>query len=196
MKLSPLYREALTFAYDLHRDQERKELGVPYMAHVLGVSSLTLEFGGDEEQAIAALLHDAAEDQGGAAVLAEIRSRFGVRVADIVRECTDSLESPKPPWKERKVRYLEHLARAPVDAQLVAACDKLYNLNATIADYRQQGEALWPRFAGGKAGVLWYFRSLADGFNLQNPVLETLRRGVAELESLVREHTARNGGVG
>ena len=154
MILSDKYKQALAFAFDLHRTQERKGSGTPYVAHILGVSSMALEYGATEEEAIAALLHDAAEDQGGEAILLEIENRFGPSVAGVVRECTDAVEDPKPPWKERKVRYLEHLKSASASAGLVASCDKLYNLRAIVADYRIVGETLWDRFAGGKEGVL------------------------------------------
>jgi (p)ppGpp synthase/HD superfamily hydrolase len=184
MQLSDRYRDALVFAFDLHRAQERKGSGVPYVAHILGVSSLVLEYGGDEESAIAGLLHDAVEDQGGLSVLARIEERFGAKVAAIVLACTDSHEVPKPPWHERKRAYVAHLHVAPPDAQLVSACDKLYNLRAICADYRTVGEALWGRFTGGREGVLWYYRELAAAFTIDNPVVRDLRSTAAELEGI------------
>lgn len=185
MQLSDKYRAALALAFDLHREQERKGSGVPYVAHVLGVSSLVLEYGGDEACGIAGLLHDAVEDQGGSAMLARIETEFGQEVARLVEACTDSVSTPKPPWRERKQRYIEHLRRAPADAQLVAACDKLYNLRTIVNDYRAVGEALWQRFSGGREGVLWYYQALAAAFTLENPVVEELRRTLAELGRLV-----------
>jgi (p)ppGpp synthase/HD superfamily hydrolase len=180
--LSDRYRAALTFAFDLHRRQERKGSGVPYVAHVLGVSSLTMEYGGDEDAAIAALLHDAVEDHGGLVMLGQIENAFGSNVAAIVLSCTDSHESPKPPWRERKEKYIAHLRAAPPEAQLVAACDKLYNLRTILADYRTVGEALWGRFTGGREGVLWYYQTLADrGFSIDNPVVADFRAAAAEL---------------
>lgn len=184
-RLSPRFGEALGFAFDLHRDQMRKGSGIPYFSHLLAVSALALEFGADEDQSIAALLHDAAEDRGGEPILDEIGSRFGGRVAEMVRACTDALEEPKPPWKERKVRYLAHLAAAPAEAQLVSACDKLHNLRAIVSDYRKVGEALWERFSGGREGVLWYYRELAAVFPEDNPVRPELERALADLESLL-----------
>jgi (p)ppGpp synthase/HD superfamily hydrolase len=184
-ELSDAYRDALGYAFDLHRTQRRAGSGVPYVAHVLGVSSLTIEYGGDEAQAIAALLHDAAEDQGGETVLATIEQRFGERVTRIVRACTDALETPKPPWKTRKVRYLEHLRTSTADVQLVAACDKLYNLRCIVNDYRIVGEELWARFSGGRDGVLWYYAELARCFTLSNPVVAELERTVQQLEHLL-----------
>jgi (p)ppGpp synthase/HD superfamily hydrolase len=182
VQLSDRYRVALAFAFDLHRAQERKASGVPYVAHVLGVSSLVMEYGGDEDAAIAALLHDAVEDQGGLAMLQQIEQAFGSKVAEIVLACTDSHESPKPPWRDRKRRYVAHLRGAPAEAQLVAACDKLYNLRTILADFRLVGEALWERFTGGREGVLWYYQALAAGaFTIENPVVDDLRSAASEL---------------
>ena len=187
MLLSDRYRDALGLAFELHRTQERKASGVPYVAHVIGVSSLALEYGADEDGAIAALLHDAVEDQGGPPVLARIQREFGDKVASIVELCTDSLEKPKLPWRPRKERYVAHLRDAPPDAQLVSACDKLYNLRSIIADYRTAGETLWQRFAGGREGVLWYYRALGAAFSAENPVTSEFRRTLAELERLLGE---------
>jgi (p)ppGpp synthase/HD superfamily hydrolase len=186
MMLTDRYRDALVYAFDLHREQERKGSGVPYFAHLIGVSSLALEHGADEDGAIAALLHDAVEDQGGEPVLAEIKSRYGEGVAAIVSACTDSVETPKPPWRARKERYVAHLAAAAPEAQLVSACDKLYNARAILADYRVVGEALWSRFTGGREGTLWYYRALASAFTLDNVVKRELDEVVTELETLAR----------
>jgi hypothetical protein len=146
MILSERYREALGFAFDLHKEQTRQGSGVPYVAHLVGVSSLALEYGADEDEAIAALLHDAVEDQGGSETLGRIKSRFGERVGSIVAGCTDAVDPPKPPWRERKEKYLEHLRTADRSVQLVSACDKLYNARAIVSDYRKIGESLWSRF--------------------------------------------------
>lgn len=187
MQLSTAYRDALGYAFDLHRTQERTRSGVPYVAHLIGVSSLTLEYGGDEEQGIAALLHDSAEDQGGEATLREIETRFGPRVARIVRACTDALETPKPPWRDRKERYLQHLKTTAAEAQLVAACDKLYNLRAIVGDYRHEREAVWSRFSGGREGVLWYYTELTRTFTLHSGVVEELQRTLQQLNTLLGE---------
>jgi GTP pyrophosphokinase len=154
--------DAFSFALDLHRTQVRKGSNTPYIAHLMGVSSLALEFGADEDEAIAALLHDAAEDQGGARTLAEIERRFGHRVAEIVEHCTDALTEPKPPWRERKEAYLRLLATAPASVKLVSGSDKLYNARCLVSDYRAVGEALWDRFSGGRDGVLWYYGRLPE----------------------------------
>jgi (p)ppGpp synthase/HD superfamily hydrolase len=183
--LTGRYREALTFAFDLHREQARKGSGVPYVAHLLGVSSLALEHGADEDEAIAALLHDAVEDQGGAPVLEAIRQRFGARVADIVAGLSDSMGEPKPPWRERKERYLAHLATASASVRLVSSCDKLYNARSILDDAKRLGPSVWDRFTGGRDGSLWYYRALADFFAATgSPVASELLRVVAELERL------------
>jgi (p)ppGpp synthase/HD superfamily hydrolase len=186
MKLSDRYAVALEFAFRLHRSQERKGSGVPYVAHLLGVSSLALEYGADEDEAIAALLHDAVEDQGGLAVLERIRTSFGERVADTVLGCSDwPGEGSKPPWRERKERYLAHLETAAPSVRLVSACDKLYNARTILADLEREGEGVWSRFTGGRAGSLWYYRSLAERFGtLQSPVADELSRVVGRLEAL------------
>ena len=162
--LSDRYGQALAFAHDLHRDQRRKGTAIPYVSHLLTVSALVLEHGGDEDQAIAALLHDAAEDQGGQATLAVIADRFGAGVAQIVSDCTDSWEEPKPDWRTRKQAYLDGLAMKPARSLLVSLADKTHNAEAIWHDHRELGDMLWPRFTGGAAGTRWYYRSLADRF--------------------------------
>jgi GTP pyrophosphokinase len=185
MLLTDRFRAALNLTFDLHRTQERKGSGVPYVAHVLGVASLVMEHGGDEDSAIAALLHDAVEDQGGLSVLAQIESDFGKKVAAIVLACSDSVSEPKPPWRERKELYVAHLRRATPEAQLVSACDKLYNLRTILGDYERVGEALWSRFTGGRDGVLWYYGALADqAFTIDNGVVHELRAAARELRRL------------
>ena len=163
-KLTHRFDEALQLAADLHRKQFRKGTGTPYMAHLLGVASLVLEDGGDEDQAIAALLHDAAEDQGGRNILEEIRARFGDRVATIVDGCTDTYEVPKPAWRRRKEDYLEHLRSVPSSVRLVSLADKLQNARSILTDLNRSGEKVWLRFNGGKEGTLWYYRSLVKVF--------------------------------
>ena len=186
MILSARYRDALVYAFDLHQNQSRSGSGVPYFAHLIGVSSLALEYGADEDQAIAALLHDAVEDQGGRETLAQISVRFGREVAAIVEGCTDAVDPPKPPWRERKETYLAHLRGAARPVQLVSACDKLYNARAIATDYRIVGEALWSRFSGGREGVLWYYRELAQVFPPDLPPAAELRRAVDEMRCLTQ----------
>jgi (p)ppGpp synthase/HD superfamily hydrolase len=186
--LSARFEEALAFAARLHREQVRKGSGVPYVAHLLATASLALEHGADEDEAIAALLHDAVEDQGGPAIRREIERRFGPRVATIVDECSDTDQDPKPPWRERKETYLAHLAGVSRAALLVTACDKLHNARSILADYDRLGEDLWERFSGGREGTLWYYRSVVDVLAgvFDAPVMDELRETVAQLEERAR----------
>ncbi len=174
----------------------RKGTTVPYIAHVLGVASIVLENGGTEEEAIAALLHDAAEDAGGEATLAEIRARFGDFVGDIVLACSDSLaENPaeKRPWLERKHEHVAQLAQAPRAVCLVAAADKLHNVRAVLRDYRAVGEELWPRFKGGRDGTLWYYDTVSQVLlrRWPSPLTEELRRHVERLLAMASGSIAR-----
>lgn len=159
------FEAALLLAHQIHREQRRKGTGIPYIAHVLGVAAIAMEYGATEDEAIGALLHDAAEDGGGEATLAEIRARFGDVVADIVLGCSDSLvEDPedKLPWRERKENYLAHLETASPSVCLVSAADKLHNVRAIARDYREHGEEIWERFQGRRDGTLWYYDTVAD----------------------------------
>jgi GTP pyrophosphokinase len=178
------FEQALVYAARLHRGQRRKGAGVPYVSHLLAVAALVLEHGGDEEEAIAALLHDTIEDVGGEAVVQEIRDRFGPRVLAIVEGCSDSDQVPKPPWRERKRAYIERLAGATPSVRLVCAADKLHNSRAVLEDYRRIGEELWTRFRGGREGTLWYYRAVTDTLlRLETTALvEELNRVVTELE--------------
>ena len=189
MILSTRFEEALVFAARLHREQIRKGTVIPYIAHLLGVTSIVLEHGGNEDEAIAALLHDAIEDQGGASTREEIRRRFGEAVVAIVNGCTDAEVIPKPPWKARKEAYIAHMAHASPSVRLVSAADKLHNARAILADYRVLGDALWIRFNGGKAGTLWYYRCLVSAFRARGttPLVEELDRVVSEIEHLALE---------
>ena len=185
-KLTSRFDEALQYASDLHRTQIREGSKVPYIAHLLGVTALVLEEGGDEEEAIAALLHDAVEDQGGQATLEEIRKRFGARVARIVEACSDSDTIPRPPWRERKEAYVARIRHEPAEVRRVSLADKLYNARAILADFRRVGEKVWERFNGGREGTLWYYRELAKAFRDVGPhfMAEELDRVVTELEHL------------
>jgi (p)ppGpp synthase/HD superfamily hydrolase len=187
MNLTPRFEEALIYANQLHLRQVRKGSAVPYVAHLLGVCSLVMEFGGDEDQAIAALLHDAIEDQGGDATRQEIRKRFGERVTTIVDGCSDTDQTPKPAWKQRKEAYLAHLRKAPAVIRLVSAADKVHNVRSLTADYRQKGDLLWSRFQGGREGSLWYYRELVQIFWETGPegIARELAQAVEELESLM-----------
>ncbi|OWY65413.1 phosphohydrolase [cyanobacterium TDX16] len=187
--LSSRFTEALTYATELHANQVRKSSGVPYISHLLGVTSTALEYGANEDEAIAALLHDAIEDQGGAATRAEIRRRFGDTVTAIVDGCTDAEIIPKPPWRQRKEAYIATIPQASPSIILVSAADKLHNARSILKDYRALGETVWERFKGGKHGTLWYYRAVVEAFIAKGttPLSEELERVVAELEQLVKD---------
>lgn len=180
-KLGRRFERALVFAAQQHNGQRRKGSNVPYVGHLLGVASLVLEAGGDEDLAIAALLHDVVEDCGGLPMLKEVRRRFGKRVAHIVDGCTDAYEEPKPEWRFRKGKYLKRLRTEDSEVRLVSCADKLYNARAILRDYREVGESIWERFRGKRDGTLWYYRALADEFQRGRP-----NRLVNELEGTVR----------
>lgn len=185
-KLTERFEDALVYAAQLHSRQTRKGTDVPYVSHLLAVTALVLQDGGDEDQAIAALLHDAVEDQGGRGTLAEIRQRYGDRVASIVESCTDAYELPKPPWQERKENYLAHLPEATPDARRVSLADKLHNARSILRDLRQEGPVVWSRFKGGREGTLWYYRSLVEIFRATGSdyMVEELDRVVTAIEGL------------
>jgi len=186
MQLTTRFNEALQYAVRLHAGQVRKVSGEPYAAHLLGVASIALDYGADEDEAIAALLHDAIEDQGGAAIGEEILRRFGPGVAAIVRGCTDAETMPKPPWQERKEAFLAHLEHASPSVRLVAAADKLHNVRSLLRDYRGQGETIWRHFKGGQAKTLWYYRAAVEVLKRSGttPLVEELDRAVTELERM------------
>ncbi|MBC7929191.1 MAG: HD domain-containing protein [Rubrivivax sp.] len=189
MRLTARFEEALVYAARLHAGQLRKGTAIPYVSHLLAVAGLVLENGGAEDEAIAALLHDAVEDQGGAATREEIRLRFGEQVAAIVDGCTDAETVPKPPWRERKERYVAHIADASDSVRLVSASDKLHNARSILSDLRSCGGAVWDRFKGGREGTLWYYRSLVEAFRAHgsSPLVEELTRTVAEIERLAAD---------
>jgi (p)ppGpp synthase/HD superfamily hydrolase len=167
--LGPRFEEALTFASRLHREQTRKHSTIPYVAHLLAVCSLVLEHNGDESQAIAALLHDGPEDQGGEATLAEIRSRFGDDVGDLVAACGEPLHHGKSAWRDRKETFLEHLASVSPRALLVIAADKVHNARCIVGDHAVIGGEIFNRFNGGVAGTKWYYRQLVAAFERRAP---------------------------
>lgn len=183
--LTSRFVEALAYATDVHQGQLRKGTAVPYVSHPLAVCSLVLEDGGSEDEAIAALLHDAVEDGGGRERLDDIRKRFGDRVADIVWGCSDTDQVPKPPWKERKLRYIEHVRQASAAVRRVSCADKVHNARAILRDYRLLGERLWERFSSSGDETLWYYRELLAAFRGagSGPLVEELARVVGELET-------------
>lgn len=195
VKLGPRFQRACAFAAEKHAGQTRKASSIPYIAHLMGVASLVLEGGGDEDMAIAALLHDVVEDCGGAPMLKEVRRRFGNRVAEIVDGCTDAYDIPKPPWRERKEAYIRRLKKESSDTRLVSAADKLNNLRSIISDYRAIGESVWSRFSGGREGTLWYYRTLRDVFLERKPnrITRDYALAVNELELLATGDTLSGG---
>jgi (p)ppGpp synthase/HD superfamily hydrolase len=186
--LTQRFVEALRYAAELHQFQRRKGKGQPYVGHLLGVAAIVIQHGGGEDQVIAALLHDAVEDQGGLPRLDEIRQKFGGEVARIVDGCTDSYEArgEQRPWTERKSAYIARVAQEPADVRLVSAADKLANAREILADYRVEGDAVFQRFQGRKHGTLWYYRQLVNVFRRAggSPLIEELDRVVTELETL------------
>jgi (p)ppGpp synthase/HD superfamily hydrolase len=187
VELTERFDEAFLLASELHRAQKRKSTEIPYISHLMTVSALVLENGGSEEEAIAALLHDAVEDQGGQATLQRIRQQFGDTVADLVWALSDTDETPKPAWRERKERYLRHLEEAPLSVLRVSAADKRHNARSIVKDYLLVGEDLWNRFSAPAADQIWYYRSLADVFRrrLGGSLASELTRAVADLEWLM-----------
>jgi len=179
--LTHRFDEAFQFAHELYRTQRRKGTLIPYISHLMTVAALVLEHGGNEDQAIAGLSHDAPEDQGGATTLTEIRARFGDTVARIVADCTDSWKDPKPEWRERKEAYLAKLPHKPPESLLVSLADKTHNAEAVLWDYRTHGEDLWSRFKGGAEGTRWYYGALVEVFQAQlaGSLTDRLARAVA-----------------
>ncbi|MDT5391182.1 MAG: hypothetical protein QOE04_4823 [Mycobacterium sp.] len=190
--LTERFDEALAYVAHLHRTQLRKGGDIPYLGHLLSVSSLVIEGGGTETQAIAGLLHDAVEDQGGAPILAEIRAKFGDDVAAIVDQCSDTDVVPKPPWKARKEAYIAHLDTASDDTILVSLADKLDNARALLRDYRIVGAELWQRFSvNDPKEHLWYYRSLLEVFKDRNQtwLVDELDRVITTLEESITQTT-------
>jgi (p)ppGpp synthase/HD superfamily hydrolase len=191
IKLGPRFLRAFEFAGEKHKYQTRKASTIPYIAHLMGVASLVLEAGGDEDLAIAGLLHDIVEDCGGAPMLTKVRRRFGSRVAKIVDGCTDADAYPKPPWRERKENYIARLREEDADTRLVSAADKLNNVRSILSDYREIGESVWSRFNGKRDGTLWYYRTLRDEFlrGKANRVTQDFALEVRKLEHLAANPT-------
>jgi len=191
--LSTRFDHALLFAAQVHRDQDRKKSGIPYISHLLGVASIVLDYGGDEEMAIAALLHDAVEDHGGRPMLKMIERIFGARVAKIVDGCTDSYaEDPKKKegWEQRKFRYLRRIRHEDAETRFVSAADKFYNARAVLRDLRYNGDVAFARFSVPKTKIIWYYRSLVNQYraggvtHLLKPLIDDLDRVVTEVEHL------------
>ena len=187
MELGTRFEDALVYASEAHRRQARKGTEIPYVSHLLGVTALVLEDGGDEDEAIAALLHDVCEDQGGLGRLEDVRRRFGERVAGIVAACTDSFEDPMPPWKERKDAYIARVREEHDDSALrVSVADKLNNTRTLLraVKFADDPASVWGRSEQGRDCVLWYYRTLERAFRsrMQSPLLEELAAVVTQLE--------------
>jgi len=195
--LSRRFREALAFAAETHEGQGRKGTDTPYISHLLGVTDIVLEHGGDEEQAIAALLHDAIEDCGGDEMRQKIRERFGDRVTRMVDDCTDAEVIPKPPWRQRKLDYLAHIPEAHPDSLLVSMADKLHNSTAIVRDFRRHGPSVFDRFSAGPKDTAWYYESLVNAYEARQlagdlqgdalALLEELRSAVEKLWAAAHE---------
>jgi len=183
--LGERFDRAFALASTLHRSQRRKASDIPYVSHLMAVAALVLEHGGGEDDAIAALLHDAAEDQGGLATLERIRVEFGPRVAELIAGASDTFESPKPAWRARKERYLAHLREADEAALRLSLADKLHNARCTLVDVRAQGTSAWQRFSGGREGTLWYLGSVAD-IGRERGVHASLVRELDEVVALLQ----------
>ena len=187
MAYSERFDDALQFASDLHRDQVRKGRGVPYITHLLGVASLVGAHGGDEDQVIAALLHDAIEDCVGEVpdIAEQIEERYGEKVREIVEGLTDAYQQPKPPWTERKQTYIDHVRELPPDSPVLLVClsDKMHNVRSILRDLRTEGDELWEIFTGGHGGTLWYYTTLAEVFDgkMEGHLVEEFRRLVGAM---------------
>ncbi len=193
--MTPRFAEAFLFAERLHCAEVRKKTLVPTISHLMAVAALVLENGGGEDEAMAALLHDTAEDCGGRPVLDEIRRRFGDSVASIVEGCSDTLESPKPRWKPRKESYLEHLDTAPEANLLVSLADKVHNARSLAFEYRRVGDDLWQRFSASQEQTMWYYESLLAIFRRRCPeahrlLVNELARALRDLKTQVRRGAA------
>jgi len=191
MKVSRRFENALVYATRIHGGQLRKKTRIPYIAHILGVTAIAMEYGANETEAIAALLHDAVEDCGGEKRLRDIEKKFGKGVAKIVDGCTDTYEKPKPAWLERKKNYVAHLKDSDSSTRLVSASDKLHNTRAILAELRRHGLQVFERFSGKKDGTLWYYRALVTAFREHRDhadLVDEVDRVVTQIEKLSAAH--------
>ncbi len=196
MRLTDRFDQAWLLASQLHRNQLRKATEVPYVAHLMSVTALVLEHGGNEDEAIAAMLHDCVEDQGGARVLETVRQTFGPEVAQLVADLSDTIPDneaeAKPPWRPRKETYLAHLEAASPSVLLVSCADKLHNARSLLAELQRHGQDVWTLFRGGPEGTLWYFRTLVQIFQSRQEVPRELVKMLADTV----DHIAQLGTVG
>ena len=181
-KLTTKFEQALIYATQLHANQTRKVDKIPYISHLMSVSALILEAGGSEDEAIAGLLHDAVEDQGGKATREEIRQKFGETVVEIVDGCTETDITPKPPWKQRKIDYIDNIRNGSDSVKLVSLADKLHNARSLLIGYQNQGDKLWDYFSGSKEDKLWFYGELLEIYQQGNINFMTV-----ELERILQE---------
>jgi (p)ppGpp synthase/HD superfamily hydrolase len=189
-RLTSRFHDAVGLALLLHQKQLRKGTDTPYVGHLLAVTALVIEHGGSEDQAIAAVLHDAVEDQGGEPTLALIRESFGEVVAELVAALSDTDVTPKPPWRARKEAYIAHVAEIPEAAVLVALADKVHNARAIVRDVRELGDEVWARFsASGREEVIWYYRELARSLRgrTDGALMDELEAVVREMDELATQ---------
>jgi (p)ppGpp synthase/HD superfamily hydrolase len=199
MSSSNGFENALAYAARLHAEQTRKGSDTPYISHLLAVTAIALDHGATENEAIAALLHDAVEDQGGQKTLEEIRHRYGNQVAEIVAACSDTDESPKPPWRDRKEAFVERLRTEPYSVRLVVAADKLHNVRDVLRNYRIHGDDLWSQFKGGRDGTLWYYQAVVDALvgtakpeeHQLNAIIEEISDTISLLDQAMAERSPR-----
>ena len=187
----PRIGDALAFAAEVHASDLRKGTTVPYLAHLLGVCALVLVDGGDEDEAIAALLHDSIEDHADVVTRELLEARYGARVAQLVQDCTDTpadyAGGKKPPWRQRKEAYITHVRETPPERLRVSVADKVDNLRAILANHRVLGAALWTRFNAGQADQQWYYSALTEAYRaagVRSVLLTEFERLVGELGEL------------
>jgi (p)ppGpp synthase/HD superfamily hydrolase len=186
-RLSQRFDDALVLAHQLHADQTRKGTTIPYIGHLLAVTAIVIENGGTEDEVIAALLHDAIEDAGGDPIRQVLRDRYGDNVLAIVEGCTDTDQTPKPPWRARKEDYLAHLSEASPSVLLVSLADKIHNASSILRDLRNEGDGVWARFTGSRDGTLWYYRALVEAFQARGQfdrMVDDLERVVTEIDHM------------
>ena len=181
------YKKAIDYAFALHSSQYRKGTTIPYFTHLVSVSNNVIENGGNTDEVIAGLLHDAVEDQGGEKTLKLIKKRFGNKVAKIVEECTDTKITPKPPWLERKKKYLSGMKKSTQSSLFVSLCDKLHNATCIVNDYQRVGRKLWKRFNASAKQVYWYHNSLYKNFSKNLKGHKILKRNYYQIVNEMRK---------
>ena len=185
------YKKAIDYAFALHSNQYRKGTTIPYFTHLVSVSNNVIENGGNTDEVIAGLLHDAVEDQGGEKTLKLIKKRFGNKVAKIVEECTDTKITPKPPWLERKKKYLSGMKKSTQSSLFVSLCDKLHNATCIVNDYQRVGRKLWKRFNASAKQVYWYHNSLYKNFSKNLKGHKILKRNYYQIVNEMRKRVPR-----